>query len=135
MPRGVKTSRSVNKAAAGGSNRELKIRDDDQRYGIVTKLLGNNRVMVNLVEDGTLRECRCTIRGSMRRREWISTDSVVLVALRELAGDTHDIIGKYTDDEVKTLKRLGELVLPAPVEEHASINQEVEIVFEDIDEI
>src|SRR5210317_1172053 len=52
MPRGVKTSRSVNKAASGGSNRELKIRDDDQRYAIVTKLLGNNRVMVNLGKTG-----------------------------------------------------------------------------------
>src|SRR5210317_1475436 len=135
MPRGVKTSRSVNKAASGGSNRELKIRDDDQRYAIVTKLLGNNRVMVNLVEDGTLRECRCTIRGSMRRREWISTDSVVLVALRELAGDTHDIIAKYTEDEVKTLKRLGELVLPAPVEEQESNTPELQTHSEDTDDV
>lgn len=127
MPRGVKTSRSVNKT----TKRELKIRDDDQRYGVVTKLLGNNRVMVNLIEDGGQRECRCTIRGSMRRREWISVDSVVLVALRELAGDAHDIIGKYTDDEVKSLQRMGELLIPEAAEE----TNEVDIVFEDVDDI
>lgn len=129
MPRGVKTSRSVNKHRA--TSRELKIRDDDQRYGVVTKLLGNNRVMVNIIEGSKTRECRCTIRGSMRRREWISVDSVVLVALRdELAGDHHDIIAKYTDDEVKTLERLGELIMPSQEED-----EEVEIVFEDVDDI
>lgn len=130
MPRGVKTSRSVNRTTA----RELKVRDDDQRYGVVTKLLGNNRVMVNLIDDTSTRECRCTIRGSMRRREWISVDSVVLVALRDLAGDTHDIIAKYTDDEVRTLKRIGELVIPSQDEQHAAVD-EVEIVFEDVDDI
>lgn len=111
--------------------RELKIRDDDQRYAVVTKLLGNNRVLVNLIEDGSVsRECRCTIRGSMRRREWIRVDNVVLVALRDFAGDTHDIIGKYTDDEVKMLTRMGELIIPEDVDE-----DDVDIVFEDVDEI
>lgn len=127
MPRGVKTSRSVNKAGS----RELKMRDDDQRYGIVTKLLGNNRVMVNIIEDNKVsRECRCTIRGSMRRREWIRVDNVVLVALRDFADDVHDIIGKYNDDEVKTLTRMGELVIPEEDDDDT-----VDIVFEDVDTI
>lgn len=107
------------------------MRDDDQRYGIVTKLLGNNRVMVNIIEDNTVsRECRCTIRGSMRRREWIRVDNVVLVALRDFADDVHDIIGKYNDDEVKTLTRMGELVIPEEDDDDT-----VDIVFEDVDTI
>lgn len=132
MPRGVKTARSVNKHP----KRELLTRDEeDQRYGIVTKLLGNNRVTVNMIEytaDNveTYMECRCTIRGSMRRREWVHVNDVVLIALRGF-GDSHDIIHRYNDDEARMLKRLGEFVLPQEHEKQV----EHDIVFEDNDNI
>lgn len=133
MPRGVKTSRSVNRRPA----RELQFRDDDQRYGIVTKLLGNNRMMVKIIDyiedtktTDRFTECICTVRGSMRRREWVHVNNVVLVALRDF-GDHHDIIARYTDEEVRVLERVGELCL----QDAASSSDEQEIVFEDVDEI
>lgn len=132
MPRGVKTSRSLNKQQQ--KSRELQFRDDDQRYGIVTKLLGHNRVMVNVLDlTDSIREheCLCTVRGSMRRREWVHVDDIVLVALRDF-GKQHDIVARYTDDEVKTLTRVGEVVLPKQQDDQS---MQHDIVFEDVDAI
>lgn len=127
MPRGVKTARSVNRTV----KRELVTSDDDQAYGVVTRLLGNSRVEVNMIQDSAFVECRCTIRGSMRRREWVHVNDIVLISLRDF-GDTHDVILRYTDDEVQMLKRIGELVLPTDKDQE---EEDVEIVFEDVDDI
>lgn len=133
MPRGVKTARSVNKHP----KRELITRDDDdQRYGIVTKLLGNSRVLVNMIDysnNNEYKECRCTIRGSMRRREWVHVNDVVLIALRDF-GDSHDIIHRYNEDEVRILKRIGDLILPSADTTNTQ-DLETDIVFEEEDSI
>lgn len=123
MPRGVKTSRSVNKAP----KRELILKDDQQCYGTVTKLLGNMRMMV-LLDDGSTdkNECLCTVRGSMRKREWVNVHDVVLVAFREF-GDHHDIIRRYTPDEVAYLRKIQELTT---VNADADAEDD-DIVFED----
>ena len=125
MPRGVKTARSMNKAP----RREFVTKDYDgsQSYGTVTKILGNGRMMV-LLEDST--EKQCTVRGSMRRREWVNNNDVVLVSFRDFDTKTADIIRKYTDAEASELRRLGELVAPDPA--IANNDDDVEIVFEDI---
>lgn len=130
MPRGVKTSRSVNKYAKRAP-RDIQFRDDDQRYGVVTKVLGNSRMMVKILEmtDNTDIECICTVRGSMRRREWVHVNNVVLIALRDF-GDHHDIVLRYTDDEVRTLERVGELS-----HQNTHSSGEDDIVFEDVDDI
>jgi translation initiation factor 1A len=124
MPRGVKTARSVNRTP----KREFVLKSDDQDYAIVTKILGNNRMLVKF-QDAS--EKQCTIRGSMRKREWVNMNDIVLVAFRDF-GDTHDIIRKYTDDEVSQLKRLGEW---DPILTTADEPEDVEIVFEDVDAI
>jgi translation initiation factor 1A len=132
MPRGVKTARSVNKHP----KRELITRDDDdQQYGIVTKLLGNSRVLVNMIDSNNneYKECRCTIRGSMRRREWVHVNDVVLIALRDF-GDSHDIIHRYNEDEVRILKRIGDLILPSADTTNTQ-DLETDIVFEEEDSI
>ena len=125
MPRGVKTARSVNKAP----RREFVTKDYDgsQSYGTVTKLLGNGRMLV-LLEDVTERQC--TVRGSMRRREWVNINDVVLVSFLDFDDTTADIIRRYTDAEATELRRLGELVAPRPKDD--SDPDDVEIVFEDL---
>lgn len=123
MPRGVKTARSVNKAP----KREMIFRDDGQEYGVVTKILGNSRMLVKFA-DST--EKQCTVRGSMRKREWVNMNDLVLVALRDF-GDQHDIIRRYTEDESAYLKKIGEWNVSVVTEE----TEETEIVFEDIDDI
>jgi len=67
----------------------------------------------------------------MRRREWVHVNDIVLISLRDF-GDTHDVILRYTDDEVQMLKRIGELVLPTDKDQE---EEDVEIVFEDVDDI
>lgn len=123
MPRGVKTARSVNKAP----KREMIFRDDGQEYGMVTKILGNSRMMVKFVDAS---EKQCTVRGSMRKREWVNINDLVLVAFRDF-GDQHDIIRRYTEDEVSYLKKIGEWDPTSTVEEP----EDAEIVFEDVDAI
>lgn len=124
MPRGVKTARTVNKAP----RRDLITKDYDgtQEYATVTKMLGNGRVLVVYQVGPEKKEIQATIRGSMRRREWVNVNDLVLVAFRDF-GETHDIIRKFSDTEVHELRRLGELDLVVCVEE-----DDDEVVFEDI---
>ena len=155
MPRGVKTARSIRRATT--VKRELAVRQDGQHYGVVTSLMGNNRVLVNIIDDTNLVanlvanvvECPCTIRGSMRRREWIHVNDIVLVACREYditkkttccdlaKKHVHDIIQRYTDDEVSQLKRFGELVIPEKPSDLSDHMGDVlsghEVVFQDSD--
>ena len=145
MPRGVKTARSIKKSFA--VKRELVVRQDGQHYGVVASLLGNNRLLVNLIDGPAfVVDVPCTIRGSMRRREWIHVGDVVLAACRSFgqedtcdiaAKHVHDIVQRYTDDEVAQLKRFGELVIPQKQDElfQGSMAEDHEIVFEDVDEI
>lgn len=93
-----------------------------QQYARVTTMLGNNRVRAKF-SDGSERLCK--IRGSMRRREWVRVGDVVLVATRELAGDTGDIIFRYQPAEVARLRKLGELGDIALDEDEATMNEHV----------
>lgn len=137
MPRGVKTARSVNKAPG----REFVTRDCDgtQAYATVIKTLGNGRMHVRVEADDAApaRDIQCTVRGSMRRREWVNLNDVVLVAFREF-GDTHDIIRKYSEAEVAVLRRLGELRVSTAAaaagddDPTAAADDQHDIVFEDI---
>ena len=127
--------------------RELITKDYDgmQSYGAVTKILGNGRMLVKMYVDidseigeNNKGEKQCTVRGSMRRREWVNMHDVVLVAFREF-GDTHDIIRKYSDAEVAELRRLGELTIDAMPKlddddcgDVCGGDAGVDIVFEDI---
>ena len=107
--------------------REMIFRDDGQEYGVITKILGNSRMVVKFI-DGN--EKQCTVRGSMRKREWVNMNDLVLVALRDF-GDQHDIIRRYTEDEVSYLKKIGEWDPASAVQEP----EDAEIVFEDVDDI
>lgn len=89
-------------------------------------MLGNGRVLVVYQIGPEKKEIQATIRGSMRRREWVNVNDLVLIAFRDF-GETHDIIRKFSDSEVHELRRLGELDLVVCVEE-----DDDEVVFEDI---
>ena len=54
--------------------------DDGQMYARVTKLLGNYRVTVYCQDD---QERMAMIRGSMRKKVWISVGDIVVISLRE----------------------------------------------------
>jgi translation initiation factor 1A len=92
----------------GGNQRatEVTLMEDGQQYGQVLKLLGGCHVQV-LCFDGKTR--LCTIRGKMKRRVWITVGDIVLLGLRPFQ-DTHaDVIQRYTTEEARRLKMMGEL--------------------------
>ena len=86
--------------------RELTFKEEMQDYAQVLRLLGDSRLEVQCM-DGIKRMAH--IRGKMRKKVWIALGDVVLVALREYENDKCDIILKYTEDEVRKLKSLGEI--------------------------
>ena len=87
--------------------KELLFKDrDGQSYAVVTVMLGNGRLQARC-EDSQVRLCK--IRGSMRRSEWISVGDVILVALREFQDEKADVLHRYMHEDVRRLRRLGEL--------------------------
>lgn len=112
-------------------DRELLYKDvEGQSYAVVTVMLGNGRLQARC-EDSQIRLCK--IRGSMRRSEWISVGDVILVGLREFQEDKADVLHRYLHEDVRTLRRLGELVNLKLTEDDAEemANDEDEIVFDD----
>lgn len=107
-------------------NRDVPVADQGQEYARVIAMLGNNRVRAKFA-DGVERTCR--IRGAMRRREWVHVGDVVLVAVRDLAGDKADILFAYQPHEVQKLRRKGEDVDIAGDAEEEEMNEVV--AFED----
>lgn len=107
-------------------DKKLITKEELETYGQVLNPLGNNRMLVKCF-DG--KERICTIRGSMRKKIWISKNDIVLVSLREFQDDKADIIYKYDNSEVRKLKILDELKIDDKNKEENEEN------FFDFDEI
>ena len=90
---------------AESKTREYPLREDGQVYARVTKMLGSNRLLATCTYGS---ERVCTIRGSMRKREWIRVGDTVLLALREFADEKADVVFRFNDTEVQRLRTLGE---------------------------
>lgn len=86
--------------------RKISLKEDDQEYCQVMRLLGDCRAEGNCF-DGKTRICH--IRGSMRKKVWVKAGNIVIVSLREFQDDKCDILHVYRDDEVKQLIKLGEI--------------------------
>ena len=91
-----------------GSGREMQLKDEGQEYAQATKILGGDHVQ-GLCFDGQSRLCR--IRGAMRRgaANRIFEGDILLVGLRDYQDAKADVILKYTADEARRLKSIGEL--------------------------
>ena len=81
-------------------NELYTVPDDEQEFGLVTKMLGNGRVQV-LCADGGSRIGR--IRGNMRysrHRVVVENGDLILVSGRDFE-DKLDVVHKYSHDEMK----------------------------------
>lgn len=87
--------------------RPLLLKEDGQEYARVEKMLGDCHIWLYCY-DG--QERRGKIRGSMRRKCRISPGDHVLVAYRDFSEKCVDVIHKYNDDEVRRLKKTGQLI-------------------------
>ncbi|MEM3507656.1 MAG: translation initiation factor eIF-1A [Candidatus Bathyarchaeia archaeon] len=87
--------------------KEMVLPSPGQVLGIVTQMLGYDRLMVKC-NDGNERICR--IRGKMKRRVWIKVGDVVLVAPWDFQSETRgDVIWRYTESQANWLKNRGYL--------------------------
>jgi len=83
--------------------KELVLPGEGQVLGIVTKMLGYDRVMV-IGNDGKERLCR--ISGKLKRRVWIREGDVVLVSPWDFQRDTRgDIVWRYTKSQAEWLRK------------------------------
>lgn len=87
--------------------RILELRATMEEYAKVSKILGDKRVMVVLVDN---QQIIAHIPGKFTKKKiWVNIDSVVLVSRREFENDKMDIIHLYDHDEVKKLVKMDEI--------------------------
>ena len=113
----------------------------EQEYGMITKILGNSRLLVDCLttkiinknEEKIVINKMCTIRGKLKKRAWMSIGDIVIVALRdELSGDRGDIIHKFSNEHSQYLKKSN--VIPFDLSKHNTsfnLNENGNIVSED----
>ena len=131
MPRGAGKGGKTRKKTKNQNftRRALTLKEDGQEYALVSKMLGSSRVECVCAD---LKKRICLIRGKMKNRVWIRAGDLVLISLREdLEDDKGDIILKYTNDEFKDLKKMGELPETLKMDEDAIVSdEEVEFIEE-----
>lgn len=102
------SSRGATRSAGGDievTRARIPNKDDNEILGIVTQILGNERMQVRCA-DGKQRMGR--IRGKIKKRMWVRLgDLVLVVPWEELGGDRCDIIHRYRDTEAGWLERKG----------------------------
>lgn len=94
------------KAAAQSSGREMVFKDDDSLYAYVVTANGDMRYTL-LCGDGVTRTG--ILRGSMRKRRWVSKGDMVLATRRDYQDDKVDVVHKYDYADVMYLNQLREL--------------------------
>jgi len=119
--KGGKSKRKGKNKNDDGDKRELVMKEQGQEYAQVSKVLGNCRIEA-VCFDGHTRMCH--VRGKFRKKVWINKDDIVLVGLRDYQDGKADIIHKYTAEEARNLKALGELPEKARINESADLIEE-----------
>lgn len=66
--------------------------EDTEVYGMVTEMLGANRVLVRCY-DGEERTCR--IPGKMRKKVWIREDDLVIIEPWDWQDEKGDVVHRY----------------------------------------
>jgi translation initiation factor 1A len=116
MPKKVKAAKNAkNKHVKKDGDATTKVvatlKEDEQEYGKVIKLLGNRRVECECF-DGKTRICR--IRpGLKRKKQFVMVDSIVLISLRTFQDEKADILIVYNVDQIKKLRKMSEIPMEA----------------------
>ena len=106
------------------ASREMQLKEEGQQYAQTIKILGGDHVQ-GLCFDGQKRLCR--IRGAMRRgaANRIAEGDIILVGLRDYQDDKADVILRYSADEARQLKNMGELPSCTNINGGESLDQQV----------
>jgi len=97
------------KVLSEGALNEMTYPGQGEILGVVTKLLGFDRIMVKC-QDGNERLCR--IRGKMKPRVWIREGDIVIVSPWDFQTDKRaDVVWRYTHAQADNLRRKGLLTI------------------------
>ena len=86
--------------------RALEFKDDMQEYAIMSKMLGDRRIMVTLPDKS---EKLAIIPGRFRKRCWMKVGDVLLVSYRDFQTKKLDVCHKYDADEARLLESYNEI--------------------------
>ena len=104
MPKkkGGKSHRKGKKPQQDDRN-SMVFREEGEEYAKVTKMLGSGRLEVQLPDSSTK---LAIIRGKLRRRRtWINTGDIVLVAIRAFQEDRCDVLFTYSTNQLQVLRK------------------------------
>ena len=89
------------------NTRQLELAEENQKYALVKKLLGNGRSSVIFINDNNVGvERLARIRGTLRKKkQWVKPGNFILISVREYEDEKVDIIHVYNDMEMNELKR------------------------------
>lgn len=119
--KGGKVHRRGKNESVSSEKRELTIREPQQQYAQVVRMLGNGRLEA-FCFDGIQRLCH--IRGKLRKKVWINQGDFLLVSLRDFQDSKADVILKYSADEARTLRNMKELPESARINETNTFDKE-----------
>lgn len=83
------------------SDTNVKLPNDDQVFGIVKDLVGDNKLKARCL-DGEERLCR--IPGRMRKKVWIREDDVIIVDPWDWQDEKADVAYRYDNKEEDKLR-------------------------------
>lgn len=106
MPKNKKKGKNNKNKNSDAPRRTLLIKEELQEYGKISKLLGDRRVRVILIDTS---EILGIIPGRFRRRCWMRDGDIILVSRRDFQADRVDILHKYTDSEARQLAKMSEI--------------------------
>jgi len=108
--RGGKSFKKNKAPAHGGSGGEdhLRICEDGEEYGQVTDMLGDKRVAVRSLDDGSVVVARIP-KVFKKRKMFNNRDDVVLMAARLIDDGKYDILHRYSVPHVRRLQGLLEI--------------------------
>ena len=87
-------------------DQKIRYANQDELYGMILSVAGDRRFRVSCT-DG--KERLCHVRGTMRKRQWVGADDIVLVSLRSFQDDKADIVHRYDAQHVGQLKKENKL--------------------------
>lgn len=89
--------------------RDMVYKTDGQEYAQILKSLGNGYMQVScfINEEKVIK--RAHIRGTMRKKIWLSVGDIVLVSKRDYQNEICDILFKYSPNEVHILQEKNEI--------------------------
>jgi translation initiation factor 1A len=109
MPKGdkkFKTKKRKGQNTFDENSKELVLKTEQEEYALVTKLMGDCKVMVQLPDSTTV---MARIPGKWRKKIIVKIGNIVLISKREYQASMVDIITQYTPVEVRELQKMGEI--------------------------